>query len=293
MRFLIAVKDTSPESKNVLRIGVTIANGFSADLSVIYVGKKSSAMIEGEVALARRSLREWNIYHPGVEVLKWAYESIREFGFIENNLSEFDPQNLVDDSGRIRMIVPQPSGEKIRLILREGDILSELHRETQYRNYELAIIGNPKRKRMTHKIIQFLDTSVFIIKNFDPSWNYRILLCVDDSAATKRAIMFGAIISRQFNAHIHAVTVSKTRKFGKGYRNASRWVQKYLRMQKLPHTVSLLTGNPTDVFLREAGTDHIIVMGKDRGNEIFKFFKGSKPIHTAQRAKSPILLVKS
>ncbi|NQU68481.1 MAG: universal stress protein [Candidatus Marinimicrobia bacterium] len=292
MRFLIAIKDTTPESKNILHIGVKIANGFGADLSVIFVGKKSSAIIEGDVALARLSLSEWHIYHPGLEILKWAFESIKEFGFLSNDHTEFDPANLIEESGRIRMVLPQSSGEKIRLLLREGELLNELHKETQYRDYELAIIGNPFKKRMTHKLIQFLDTSVFIIKNINPTWNYKILLCVDDSAATKRAIIFGAIISRQFDAPIHAITVSKTKKFGKGYRNASRWVQKYLRMQKLPHTISMITGRPTEVFLREASTDHIIVMGKSTGGELKQFFKGSKPIHTAQKAKSPILLVK-
>lgn len=292
MRFLIAIKDTTPESKNILNIGVKIANGFSADLSVIYVGKKSSAIIEGDVALARRSLSEWNIHHPGIETLKWAFESIKEFGFLNDQFTEFDASNLIEESGRIRMVLPQSSGEKIRLLLREGDLLTELHKETQYRDYELAIVGNPHHKRMTHKLIQFLDTSVFIIKDFNPSWNYNILLCVDDSAATKRAIIFGATISRQFDAPIHVLTVSKTKKFGKGYRNASRWAQKYLRIQNLPHTISMITGKPTEVFLREAGTNHIIIMGKTTSGEIRQFFQGSKPIHTAQKAKSPILLVK-
>jgi hypothetical protein len=293
MRFLIAVKDTSLESKNRLKIGVTIASGFSADLSVLYIGKKSSSIIEGDIALTRYSLSEWNIHHPGIEVLMWAFEAIKEFGFLPAETAEFDPSNLIAESGRIRMVLPQSSGEKIHLILREGDLLSELHKETQYRPYELSIIGAPENNRMTHKFIQFLDTSIFIIKNFDPSWNYKILLCVDDSAATKRAIMFGAIISRQFNAHIHAITVSKNKKFGKGYKNASRWVAKYLRMLKLSFNVSMITGNPTDVFLQEAGDNHIIVMGKASGNEFIKFLKGSKPIHTAQKANSPILLVKS
>jgi len=292
MRFLIAIKDTTPESKNILHIGVKIANGLSADLSVIFVGKKSGAFIEGDVALARQSLAEWNIHHPGIEVLKWAFESIKEFGFLNDEYTAFDPSNLIEESGRIRMVLPQSSGEKIRLLLREGSLLNELHKETQYRDYEIAIIGNPERKRMTHKLIQFLDTSVFIIKNFNPRWNYKILLCVDDSVATKRAIIFGAIISRQFDAPIHAITVSKTKKFGKGYRNASRWVQKYLRMQKLPHTISMITGKPADVFLQEAGADHIIIMGKSAGGELKQFIQGSKPIHTAQKAKSPILLVK-
>ena len=53
MKFLIAIKNTDDESKNILDIGCKIAEGFSADLSICYVGDKSQALIEGDVNLAR------------------------------------------------------------------------------------------------------------------------------------------------------------------------------------------------------------------------------------------------
>ena len=45
MKFLIAIKNISDESKNILEIGCKIAEGFSADLTICYVGKKSKALI--------------------------------------------------------------------------------------------------------------------------------------------------------------------------------------------------------------------------------------------------------
>ena len=62
MKFLLAIKNIDDESKNILEIGCKIAEGFSADLTICYVGKKSKALIEGDVSLARKSLTEWNIY---------------------------------------------------------------------------------------------------------------------------------------------------------------------------------------------------------------------------------------
>ncbi|MBC8213641.1 MAG: universal stress protein [Candidatus Marinimicrobia bacterium] len=291
MRFLVAIKDTSKESKNILQIAVKIASGFGADISVIFVGKKSRDIIASEVDLARKSLAEWNIYHPGLEVLEWAYQSLKELNFLPENEIEFKPENLVEDKNRVRMVLPYTSGQKIRLILREGQLLEELKKELDFREYELIMVGNPKSNRNIHQIVQFLDSSIFIIKNFDPSWNYKILLCVDDSNSTKRAVMFGAQISKHFHAEVNVITVSKTKRFGKGYRNASRWAGKYLNLQKVPHNVNMITGKPTDTFVKQAGSDHIIVMGKAKGNEFFKYFKGSKPIHTAQKAECPILIV--
>ena len=289
MKFLIALKNTKDDSKNILDIGCKIAEGFSADLTICFVGKKSKALIEGDVNLARQSLAEWNIYHPGLEVLEWAFNILKEKEFAPD--TEFDVQNLVEDRGRIRMVLPKTTDYQIRLVLREGELLSELNKEVKHGEFDIAILGTPKRKRMIHKIAQFLDTSIFFVKNFKPSWEYKILLCVDDSRATKRAVILSTRISKQFKAEIKTLTVSKTSFFGKGYRNAHSWAERYLKRVGIPFNSKLLNGNPVDVFVQEAGEDHIIIMGKDKGNELIKFAFGSKPIHTAQGANCPVLMV--
>tara|TARA_B100000315_G_C14499709_1_gene551739 strand:+ start:251 stop:1123 length:873 start_codon:yes stop_codon:yes gene_type:complete len=289
MKFLIALKNTGDESKNILNIGCKIAEGFSADLTICYVGKRSKALIEGDVNLARLSMAEWNIYHTGLEVLEWAFNILKEKGFAPE--TTFDVENLVEENGRIRMVLPKTTDYQIRLVLREGELLSELNQEVKQGVFDIAIIGFPRRKRMTQKIAQFLDTSILYVKNFNPNWNYKILLCVDDSRATKRAVIFSTRISKQFSADIILVTVSKTSFFGKGYRNAQIWAERYLKRKDIPFESKLLSGNPVEVFVREAGEAHIIIMGKAKGNEIIKFVMGSKPIHTAQQANCPVLLV--
>jgi nucleotide-binding universal stress UspA family protein len=289
MKFLIAIKNTNDESKNILDIGCKIAGGFSADLTICYVGRQSKALIEGDVNLARFSMAEWNIYHPGLEILEWAFNILKENGFAPE--TEFDVKNLVEENGRIRMVLPKTTDYQIRLVLREGELLSELNHEVKLGAFDIAIMGSPQNKRMTQKIAQFLDTSIFFVKNFNPNWNYKILLCVDDSRATKRAVIFSTRISKQFSADITSVTVSKTSFFGKGYRNAHLWAERYLERVNITFESKLLSGNPVDVFIEEAQEDHIIIMGKAKGNEIIKFVLGSKPIHTAQKANCPVLLV--
>ena len=214
---------------------------------------------------------------------------MKENGFAPE--TEFDVKNLVEENGRIRMVLPKTTDYKIRLVLREGELLSELNHEVKLGAFDIAIMGSPQHKRMTQKIAQFLDTSIFFVKNFNPNWNYKILLCVDDSRATKRAVIFSTRISKQFSADITSVTVSKTSFFGKGYRNAHLWAERYLKRVNITFESKLLSGNPVDVFVEEAQEDHIIIMGKAKGNEIIKFVLGSKPIHTAQKANCPVLLV--
>ena len=129
MKFLIAIKNKDEKSKNILDIGCKIAEGFSADLTIFYVGRKSKALIEGDVNLARKTLAEWNIYHPGLEVLEWAFNILKEKGFAQN--SDFDVDNLVEEKGRIRMVLPETTNYQIGLVLREGDLLSELNKEVK------------------------------------------------------------------------------------------------------------------------------------------------------------------
>ena len=289
MKFLIAIKNTNKESKNILEIGCKIAEGFSADLTICYIGKQSKALIEGDVNLAWKTLSEWNIHHPGLEVLEWAFNFLKQKGFAPE--SNFDIENLVEEKGRIRMVLPKTNDYQIGLVLREGDLLSELIKEVKHGFIDIIIMGSPNRKRMINKVSQFLDTSIFFVNNYNPSCKYKILLCVDDSRATKRAVILSTRISKQFNAEITSLTVSKTSFFGKGYRNAHVWAERYLKRIGIPFNSKLLSGNPVEVFVNEAGEDHIIIMGKAKGNEILKFIWGSKPIHTAQRANCSVLLV--
>ena len=289
MKFLLAIKNKESESREILEIGCKIAQGFSADLTICYIGKKSKALIEGDVNLTRKSLAEWNIYHPGLEVLKWAFNILKEKNFTGE--AEFNVNNLVENNGRIHMVLPKAKDYQIRLVLREGELLSELNKEVKRGNFDIAIVGVSKRKRMTLKLAQFLETSIFFVKNFNPGRDYKILLCVDDSPATKRAVIFSTRISKQFSADINNVTVSKTTFFGKGYRNAHQWAERYLKRMDVSFSSTLLSGKPVEEFIREAGDNHIIIMGKSKGNEIMKFIWGSKPIHTAQRANCPVLLV--
>mgnify|MGYP001499639652 CR=1 FL=1 len=141
-----------------------------------------------------------------------------------NNLRFISTNNIISITAN-----EKTKDYQIRLVLREGELLSELNKEVKRENFDIAIVGSPNRKRMIHQLAQFLDTSIFFVKNFNPSWDYKILLCVDDSRATKRAVILSTRISKQFSSEIKNMTVSKTTFFGKGYRNAHQWAERYLK----------------------------------------------------------------
>ncbi|MEE9166180.1 MAG: universal stress protein [Candidatus Neomarinimicrobiota bacterium] len=293
MKFLVGI-GSKEYSEPTLNIGSRIAKSFGADLSVVYVGPKPKQIHEGRINLVRDALANWEIYHPGIEILKWAFDYLHDSSFLEEKeeIDVFHPENMVEEKGRFRMVLPARYGQTISLILREGDIIGELRRECNQDDYTLTIIGGSKKRRMAHNLIQYIPTSVLVSENVDLSREYKVLLCVDDSEATKRAVRFGATIAQNLEMAVELLTVSKTTHFGSGYRGAARSAARYLDSKNITYNQQFLTGDPVRTFVKVAGDDHIIVMGLSTQSPLKKFFVGSKPIKTLELGNCPILVVR-
>ena len=188
MKFLLAI-GSKEYSEPTLQIGSQIAKSFDAHLGIVYVGSKPRQIYESRVSLARDSLARWEIYHPGVEVLHWAFDYLRKSGYLEEkDENGFHPENIVEEASRFRLVLPGSYGRDVSLILREGDIIEELRKECGQDSYTLSIIGGSKGRRMAHNLLQYIPTSMFVAKDVDQKKKYKLLLCVDDSKATKRAV---------------------------------------------------------------------------------------------------------
>ena len=130
------------------------------------------------------------------------------------------------------------------------------------------------------------------MKSFDTRRDYRLLLLVDDSKATKRAVRFGATIAANQGMEVDTLTVSKSENFGPGYSRAAKAAGRFLKSKGIPHKQHFLTGDPVDTFVEFANETHLMVMGASSKSPLRKFFLGSKPIKTLEKAAFPILIVK-
>ncbi|MEA3287812.1 MAG: universal stress protein [Candidatus Marinimicrobia bacterium] len=294
MKFLLAIS-SSQYSGPTLKAGAMIAQAFNAELNVVYVGAKHKGLQEGPLELSRENLTKWNIYHPGIEVLEWAFKELQLVCPENDDLrtTEFNPEHIKQEHNRYKIILPTTGGCRVALTLREGELIQELRDELQLDDYALTIIGGSQGKRhMAHDLIQFLPSSVFIARGMNLKKKYKILLLVDDSEATKRSIKFGVEIARTEQWDVRTLTVSKTKRFGKGYSEAARQAKTYLEKQDIPVEQFFLTGDPVTTFVDFAGDDHIIIMGASTANPLKKLLFGSKPIKTLKRSSAPILIVK-
>ncbi len=294
LKFLTAVSHKK-YSKQTLKLGSLIASVFDAHLSVAYVGQKVSEFHGSMVNLTRQNLDKWNIIHPGLEVLEWALEELKELRPENEGLAKvkFNADHVFEEDGRVRVLMPEGEGCGVELILREGELVQELRKEIQLDDYDLTIIGGSQNKRhLAHSIIKYLPSSILVLQDFRPKKKYKLLLLVDDSEATKKSVEWGAIIAQKLGWPIRTLTVSKTKRFGAGYQGAADHAKAYFESRDIEVEQFFLTGDPVRTFVEFAGDNHMIIMGASTLNPVKQFLFGSKPIKTLEQTDVPILIVR-
>ena len=63
---------------------------------------------------------------------------------------------------------------------------------------------------MSHDLTQYINSSIFVVNNYKPNQNYRLLLAVDNSVGTKKAVQYGVRIEQALDIEVDIITVSKT-----------------------------------------------------------------------------------
>jgi len=294
MKILIAIS-SKEFSSPTLNVGMRVAKAFSAKTTIVDVGGKINQFGLKEVGIAQERMESWDIDRPGVDVLEWAFDFLAENNFIEKNEIEagFPKNTLIERDGRrSEVFLKGTVCDDVSLILRNGEIIEELINEVQSEGYDVTIIGKSKKSKKDYELTQYIDSSIFIVNNYDPNQNYKVLLAVDDSPRTKKAVKYSVRIAQAFNIGIEVVTVSKTDEFREDYKNASQWATKFLRRNKIDYHKSFEVGDPVEIISNKAGKNHIVVMGSSSSNPLKTFFAGSKPLTVLKNSQCPILIVK-
>ena len=294
MKILIAV-GSKEYSGPTLQVGIKVAKAFNASTTIVDVGEKVSEFSTKVVGLTQERMESWDFDRPGVDVLEWAFKYLAENNFIEPQQIEagFPKTTLVEkDSRRAEVYLKGTVCDDVNLILRNGDIIAELRDEVQTEFYDVMIIGGSGKRRMVHDMIQYIDSSIFVVKNYDPSQEYQILIAVDDSPGTRKAIKYGVRVAQAFGIGVNLLTVSKQDHFGEGYKGAADRAAKFMHRSGIEAKNVFKVGDPAKTIVDTAGDNHIIIMGASTRSPIKKFFKGSKPLDVMENCRCPVLIVK-
>jgi len=282
-------------SKPTLDLGMKIANAFEATTTIAYVGKRISQFSEKDVSVVHQNLDSRELYRPGVRTLEWAYDFLESKKYIKKDKSiAFNDHLLIDEeNSRMRVVLLKGShSNKIDLILRTGEIIDQLRSEVATSNHDITIIGGGGNKGMHHKLVQFIDSSVMVVKNYSVNKQYKILLPVNNSTGSNKAIQIAEKFAKSKKLPVEIITVLENKSSDEKLRIILEKTEQRFTNAGIKNTATILEGNPVKTVVKYAKDDSLVMLGVSPKNPFLKYFFGSKPISIAQQCNCPVLIAK-
>ena len=294
MKILIAI-GSKEFSKPTLNLGMKVAQAFNAKTTIIDVGEKISEFSSQLVELAQDQMESWDFDPPGVDVLEWAFNYLSENNLIDvTQLETGFPKNRLIEDGEDRKMV-YLSGtvcEDVNLILRNGDIISELRDEVQYGKYDVTILGKSRKRNMSHDLLQYINSSVLIVNNYDNQKFDKILLPLNNADGMMKVAKYAIRVAMALNVGIDIFTVINKKSLNQERSYIIKKVIKLIRRSGVQFTNEEKEGDVVDQIIKKADKNKIIVMKASNMSPIKRYFKGSVPLSVMNESDVPILIVK-
>ena len=293
MKILIAIGGRE-FSKPTLDLGMRIANSFKSSTTIAYVGKKISQFSEKDVSVVHQNLDDRELYRPGIRTLEWAYDFLISKQYIEEkDANKFDDYLLVDEeNSRIKVLLKGQQSDKIDLIMRTGEIIEQLKDEVETNKHDITIIGGGGNKGIHQKLVQFIDSSVFVVKNYSVNKMYKILLPVNDSKGSDMAIETAVNFAKSYKLNVEIVSVPEAKKSNEEVEKILRKTKEKFLKNNIKASTKLIGGSPVNSIVDYAKDDSIVILGVSPKNPVMKYFFGSKPLSIAQKCNCPVLITK-
>jgi len=293
MKILIAIGGRE-FSKPTLDLGMKIANSFKSSTTIAYVGKKISQFSEKDVSVVHQNLDDRELYRPGIRTLEWAYDFLISKEYIEEkDANKFDDYLLVDEeNSRMKVLLKGQQSDKIDLIMRTGEIIEQLKDEVETNKHDITIIGGGGNKGIHQKLVQFIDSSVFVVKNYSVNKKYRILLPVNDSKGSDMAIETAINFAKSQKLNVEIVSVPEAKKSNEEVEKILNKTKEKFLKNKIKASTKLIDGKPVNSIVDYAKDNSIVILGVSPKNPIMKYFFGSKPLSIAQKCNCPVLITK-
>ena len=294
MNILIAIGGKE-YSKPTLDLGMKVANALEATTTIAYVGKKISQFSEKDVSVVHQNLDDRELYRPGVRTLEWAYDFLESRNYINKkdpNITFNDHLIIDEENSRMRVLLKGSHSNKIDLILRTGEIIDQLRSEVETNGQDITIIGGGGNKGMHHKLVQFIDSSVMVVKNYSVNKKYKILLPVNNSLGSNKAIDIAQQFAKSKKLPVEIITILENKPSDDKLKNILNKTEKRFTKAGIKNTAMVLEGSPVKNIVQYAKDDSLVMLGVSPKNPILKYFFGSKPISIAQQCNCPVLVAK-
>ena len=146
---------------------------------------------------------------------------------------------------------------------------------------------------MSHDLLQYINSSILVVNKYDTEKFNRVLLPIDDSSGSMKAVKYGIRVALAYKIGIDIVTI-----IGNGVDTAHgdnlkvTKIIKLIRRSGVDYKHLEEKGDTVEKIIEKANDDKIIVMRASNMNPIKRYFKGSKPLSVMNKCNVPILIVK-
>ncbi|HEY3128057.1 MAG TPA: universal stress protein [Acidobacteriota bacterium] len=281
-------------SKGTVQLAADFARRLKADLSVLYVGPQISQLHQKEVQIAKEKLGHWMIETPEMKVLNSALEILRQMDFLKVDAQgELNIKHSLRAgiSGAFEFHLYGSGGQNVRFRYRAGEIVDNIRKEAEQLHYDLVFVGASQKRRLVHRILQFVPTSSVIVKR-EATNITKFLVCVKKSQSSRAAVWFTIQIARQLRIPVQFLAIDRRSAGSVRLTELAERYMKVCRRYKIPCSSMVRTGGVQEVIEQVATPEHLVVLGSTRTNELIHYFFGSLPIRISQSVNSSVLVVK-
>ena len=172
------------------------------------------------------------------------------------------------------------------------DKIEQLKDEVETNKHDITIIGGGGNKGIHQKLVQFIDSSVFVVKNYSVNKKYKILLPVNDSKGSDMAIETAINFAKSYKLNVEIVSVPEGKKSIEEVEKILKKTKEKFSKNRIKTTTKLIDGPAVNSIVNYAKDDSIVILGVSPKNPIMKYFFGSKPISIAAECNCPVLVAK-
>ena len=97
--------------------------------------------------------------------------------------------------------------EDVNLILRNGDTIAELREEVQFGEYDVTILGKSRKRNMSHDLLQYINSSILIVNDYEDQKFDKILLPLDYKDGMLKVAKYAIRVAMALNVGIDIFTV--------------------------------------------------------------------------------------
>ena len=145
---------------------------------------------------------------------------------------------------------------------------------------------------MSHDLLQYINSSIFVVNNYDNQKFDKILLPLNEASGMMKVAKYAIRVALALKIEIEILTVLENKSSNQIKSYNYNKVVKLIRRSGVQYTIEEKEGVVAEQIIKKADKNKIIVMKASSMSPIKRYFKGSIPLSVMNACDVPILIVK-